>query len=36
MADAQNVRAEIFETGNERIKAARIVIDALLPKIFDL
>ena len=28
MADAQNVRAEIFETGNERDKAARIIIDA--------
>ena len=36
MADAQNVRAEIFETGNERVKAARIIIDAPATKIFDL
>jgi len=36
MADAQNVRAEIFETGNERVKAARIIIDAPAAKIFDL
>lgn len=36
MADAKNVRAEIFETGNPKIKAASIVIDAPAAKIFDL
>ena len=28
MADAKNVRAEIFETGDPKVKSARIVIDA--------
>ena len=36
MAEANKVRAEIFETGNPKIKAARIVIDAPAAKIFDL
>jgi hypothetical protein len=36
MAEAKKVRAEIFETGNERVKAARIIIDAPAVKIFDL
>jgi hypothetical protein len=36
MTEAKNVRAEIFETGDERVKAARIIIDAPAAKIFDL
>jgi hypothetical protein len=36
MSDAKKVRAEIFETSDDRIKAARIVIDAPAAKIFDL
>ena len=36
MAEGEKVRAEIFETGDPRVKAARIVIDAPAAKIFDL
>ena len=36
MADAKNVRAEIFETGDPKVKSARIIIDAPAAKIFDL
>ena len=36
MAEGDKVRAEIFETGNPKIKSARIVIDAPAAKIFDL
>ena len=36
MSAAKKVRAEIFETGDEHVKAARIVIDAPAAKIFDL
>lgn len=35
-SSASPVRAEIFDTGNPRIKSARIVIDAPVAKIFDL
>lgn len=36
MSDAKKVRAEIFDTGDDRVKAARIIIDAPAAKIFDL
>lgn len=35
-SSASPLRAEIFDTGNPRIKSARIVIDAPAAKIFDL
>lgn len=36
MSDAKKVRAEIFDTSDDRVKAARIIIDAPAAKIFDL
>jgi len=35
-SEASPVRAEILDTGNPRIKSARIIIDAPAAKIFDL
>ena len=35
-SNASPIRAEIFETGNSKIKSARIVIDASAEKIFSL
>lgn len=34
--DTQKIRAEIFDTGNPKIKSARIVIDAPAEKIFSI
>jgi hypothetical protein len=36
MSGPRSVRAEIFDTGNPKIKSARIVIDAPAKRIFDL
>lgn len=36
MAEAKRVRAEIFESGDPKIKTARIIIEAPAVKIFDL
>ena len=36
MADEQQVRAEILETGDLKVKSARIIINAPAEKIFDL
>ena len=36
MTDAKNVRAEILETGDPKVKSARIIIDAPAAKVFDL
>jgi len=36
MTEAKKVRAEIFETGDAKVKSARIIIDAPAAKIFDL
>ena len=36
MTEAMRVRAEIFETGDPKIKSARIIINAPAEKIFNL